>query len=83
MSANGSADPACHHYRGAQPLALICLHTGFKLEALTILEAPELYLRHAVVWPGLFPVLCPHALPSQSVLPGLCQGRRPLLCPQD
>lgn len=81
MSAGCSSIPACHHCRGAQPLALICLHTGFELEALTIQEAPELYLRRAVVWAGLFPVLCPHALPSQSVLPGLCQGRGPLLCP--
>lgn len=83
MSANGSAIPACHHYRGVQPLALICLHTGFKLEALKILEAPELYLRRSVVWARLLPVLCPQAFSSQSVLPGLCQGRGPLLCPQD
>lgn len=82
MSASCSSVPACHHCRGAWPGALICLHVEVKLKALTLLEAPELDLRRAVVWVGLFPRPLP-TYPSKSVLPGLCQERGLPLCPQD
>lgn len=51
-----------------QPLALICLHRPFKLEALTSLGLQSCILDEQLCGVRLFLVLCPHALPSWSNL---------------